>query len=96
MVSDFSSEQKHSIEPPVRVVLYTKPGCTLCEEMKAEISKAGCAGLYTIEEVNIESDAELFARYRYEIPVLLINGVEAFRHRLRPDEFKTYLTALIA
>lgn len=63
--------------------------------MKAEITKAGCVGLYTIEEVDIEGQAELFARYQNEIPVLFINGVEAFRHRLRSDEFKAYVRALI-
>ena len=76
------------------MVLYTNPGCGLCEEMKAAMSKAGCTALYTLEEVDIESEPELFARYQYEIPVLFINGVEAFRHRLRPDEFKAYVTAL--
>jgi len=83
------------VEPSVRVVLYTKPGCGLCEKMKAEMSKAGCIELYTLEEVDINSEANLFARYQYEIPVLFINGVEAFRHRLRPDEFKAYVTALV-
>lgn len=76
------------------MVLYTKPGCHLCEEMKEVMSQSGCAELYSLEEVDIESDAELFARYQYEIPILFINGVEAFRHRLRPDEFKEYLTSL--
>ena len=83
------------MKPTVQVVLYTRPGCGLCDEMKAEMSKAGCEGLYSLEEVDIESDVELFARYRYEIPVLFIDGVEAFRHRLRPDEFKAYVTGLI-
>jgi glutaredoxin len=83
------------VEPRVRVVLYTKPGCGLCEEMKQEMSNAGCVELYTLEEIDIESDAELFARYQFEIPVLFINGVEAFRHRLRPDEFKAHVTALV-
>ena len=77
-----------------RVVLYTKSRCGLCEEMKAEMQKAGVEELYTLEEVDIEQDAELFSRYRYDIPVLCINGVEAFRHRLQPDEFKAYLTSL--
>ena len=84
------------MEPSVRVVLYTKPGCGLCEEMKTEMSKADCMELYTLEEVDINSEADLFARYQYEIPVLFINGVEAFRHRLRPDEFKAYVTALVS
>ena len=82
--------------PRVRVVLYTKPGCGLCEEMKAAMSEARCAALYTLEEVDIESEPELFARYQYEIPVLFINGVEAFRHRLRPDEFKAHIAALVS
>jgi glutaredoxin len=83
------------LETKACVVLYSKPGCHLCEEMKAEMSKAGCVDLYSLEEINIESDAELFARYRFEIPVLCINGVEAFRHRLIAEEFKARVKALV-
>jgi len=77
-----------------RVVLYTKPGCHLCDVMKTQISAAGCDDLYNLEEVNIEKDAELFSRYQYEIPVLCINGVEAFRHRLSAEEFRVHITSL--
>jgi len=80
----------------VRVVLYTKPGCGLCEEMKDSMQRAGVGDLYTLQEVDIEKDAELYARYRYDIPVLLINGLEAFRHRLGADEFRNYVTSLLA
>ena len=62
--------------------------------MKTELIRAGCADLYSLEEVNIESDPALLTQYRYEIPVLCINGVEAFRHRLRADEFREYMTSL--
>jgi glutaredoxin len=82
------------MQAKIRVVLYTKARCGLCEEMKAEMQKAGVEDLYTLEEVDIDQDAETFSRYRYDIPVLCINGVEAFRHRLKPDEFKAYLTSL--
>ncbi|HXI22748.1 MAG TPA: glutaredoxin family protein [Pyrinomonadaceae bacterium] len=71
-----------------RVVLYTKTNCSLCEKMKAQIKLADCDELYSLEEVDIERDAELFALYRYEIPVLCIDGVEAFRYRLKADEFR--------
>ena len=63
--------------------------------MKEEMNKAECAELYALEEVDIQSDPELFARYRYEIPVLCINGVEAFRHRLRADEFRASVTGSV-
>lgn len=77
-----------------RVVLYTKSNCGLCVKMREQMTLANCAELYTLEEVDIEKDAELFARYRYEIPVLSIDGVEAFRYRLKADEFRAYLTSL--
>lgn len=82
------------METKARIVLYTKPGCGLCEEMKEEMTKAGCGELYTLEELDIEKDADLFAQYRFEIPVLCINGVEAFRHRLRAEDFRAYVTSL--
>lgn len=83
------------VKPKARVVLYSKPGCHLCEEMKAEMSKAGCSDLYELEELDIEDDPDLFARYRYEIPVLSINEVQAFRYHVRADEFRNYVTGLV-
>jgi glutaredoxin len=77
-----------------RAVLYTKKDCSLCEKMKEQMAQANVEELYTLEEVDIEPDPELFTRYRYEIPVLSINGVEAFRHRLSADEFRAYVTSL--
>lgn len=75
-----------------QIILYTKPGCHLCEQARQQILAAGCAELYTLEEVNIESDPFLFACYSLDIPVITINGKEAFRHRLTSDQFKRALT----
>jgi hypothetical protein len=69
------------------VVFYTKPGCHLCDEARAEIVNAGCEGLYTYEEVDILSDDELKRRYGWDIPVVLIDGTHAFKHRLTAEEF---------
>ena len=77
-----------------QVTLYSKPGCHLCEEMKSEIARANCSDLYDLQEVNIESDAGLFARYRFDIPVLLIDDVEMFRHRLSAADFQDCLSRL--
>lgn len=81
------------METKLRLVLYSKPGCHLCEEMKAEMSRAAVSDLYTLDEVNIESDAALMERYQFEIPVLCINGVEAFKYRLLADEFRARLVS---
>ena len=75
------------------IVLYTKEGCGLCDKMKQEMRSAGVEELYVLEEVDITKDDELFSRYRYEIPVLFIDGKEAFRHRLTAAQFRNYLTS---
>ena len=71
-----------------RVTIYSRPGCHLCDEAKAAIKNANCSDHFTLEEVNIESDEELLKKYKYDIPVIAIDGVEAFMHRVDPSEFK--------
>jgi glutaredoxin len=74
-----------------RVVIYTRPGCHLCDEAKMEITRAGCSDLFSLEEINIDSDPSLATRYGYDIPVVTIDGVHAFKHRLTAEEFKREL-----
>ena len=71
------------------VIIYSRPGCHLCEEAKAAILSAGCSDQFTLEEVNIESDEELLRKYKYDIPVISVNGVESFIHRVDSSEFRT-------
>ncbi len=76
-----------------KVVIYSKPGCHLCEEAKAAIEAAGCEEEYALEEINIETDPDLLRRYRFEIPVITIDGVEAFRNRVSSEEFREAIQA---
>jgi len=69
------------------VIIYSRPGCHLCDEAKAVIMNAGCSDQFTFEEVNIESDDELLRKYKYDIPVIAIDGVERFIHRVNPQDF---------
>jgi len=78
------------------VTLYTRPGCNLCEEAKAAIHASGCDGEFSLEEVNIDEDPALRERYGYDIPVIFINGVKAFKHRVDPAEFRRKLRRLIS
>jgi glutaredoxin len=74
-----------------RVIIYGRPGCHLCDEARQAIEAARCPDEYTLDEINIESDPDLLRRYRDDIPVIIINGVEAFRHRLTSDAFRERL-----
>lgn len=77
-----------------QVTLYTRPGCHLCAEAKREILAAGPAADYNLVEVNIDDDPALAARYGWDIPVVSINGVVAFKHRLTVAEFQRELARL--
>lgn len=74
-----------------RVIIYSRPGCHLCEEAQEAMRIANCEELYTLEEINIEDDPQLLHRYRYDIPVITIDGTEIFRHQLTAAEFKEAL-----
>ena len=82
------------MQPPsakAHVIIYSRPGCHLCDEAKQAIEAAHCLDEYTLEEINIESDPGLLNQYQYDIPVITINGVEAFRHRLTSEAFRERL-----
>ena len=76
------------------VTIYTRPGCHLCDEAKAAIEASGCTGEYSLEEINIDEDPALRERYGYDIPVIFINGVKVFKHRVDSGEFKRKLRRL--
>ena len=70
------------------VIIYSRPGCHLCDEAKAAILSAGCTDQFILEEVNIESDDELLRKYKYDIPVIAIDGAETFIHRVTSEDFR--------
>ncbi len=55
----------------VRLTLYTKPGCHLCEDAKDKIARLAARGFdLSVEERDISADRALFDRFRYAIPVV--------------------------
>jgi hypothetical protein len=62
-----------------RVSLYSAPECHLCD-LAAEILSTLSRDLtFRWERVNIETDPELLRRFRYEIPVIEIEGGAVLR-----------------
>lgn len=56
----------------IEITLYTKDPCPLCEDVKALLGTLEGTYPHTLTEVDITQDADLNARYRYEIPVLQV------------------------
>ncbi len=58
----------------VRLTLFGRPGCHLCDDARAVLDRVGAA----YDEVDIEADDELFRRYLERIPVVVLDGEELF------------------
>jgi glutaredoxin len=72
------------------VILYSRPGCHLCDEARAMLERAGAA----FTERDIEADDGLFRRYLERIPVIAIDGEEAFELVIDEGSLKARLGTL--
>ena len=70
----------------MKVTLYTRRGCHLCDEAKREIEAARRRRAFDYEELDIDADAGLLQLYNEEVPVIAIDGRKAFKYRLTADE----------
>jgi glutaredoxin len=75
----------------VTLTLYSKPGCHLCEDARRLLDELRGDFDFTIEEIDITRDAELFARYRYDIPVVTKDGVERLRGTITEQQLALLL-----
>jgi glutaredoxin len=77
----------------VRVVrLYTRPGCHLCEEAReAILALRSELGSFELEEVDIDSDDALHARFLERIPVVEVGGAMVSELVFEPDRLRASL-----
>jgi len=78
----------------IALTLYSRPGCHLCDDMKAVVERVArtWTPVPTIEIIDISSDPELEALYGLEIPVLLVNGKKAAKYRVTEDGLRRMLS----
>jgi glutaredoxin len=60
----------------VRVVVYGKAECSLCDKATAILTRLRREFEFDVDHIDITENPELFARYRDRIPVVLLNGRE--------------------
>ena len=77
----------------ISMVLYSRPSCHLCDEMKAVVNRVARQMPVALAEVDITTDPELEARYGIEIPVLMIDGKKAAKYRITEDDLRRILAS---
>jgi hypothetical protein len=78
----------------LRLTIFSKPGCHLCDDMKAVVRQemAGFPGI-ELEEVDVSTDPALLALYGLEIPVLAVDGKKVAKYRISRAELARLLQA---
>ncbi len=76
-----------------QVVVYHADGCHLCERALAQVRALRDELGFELEEVAIDGDAELEARYREWLPVVELDGERVFTYFVHEDAFRRRLAA---
>ncbi|KAK0097497.1 hypothetical protein PV326_001481 [Microctonus aethiopoides] len=76
----------HPVSSPPRLTLFTKHPCPLCDILKNDL-EAQFSGRYTLELIDITApgNEDLRKLYKYEIPVLFLEGQYLCKHRLNAE-----------
>jgi glutaredoxin len=79
----------------IRLTIYSRPGCHLCDEMKAVVERAArtAATPVSVDEIDISGDPDLESRYGVEVPVLMIEGKKAAKYRVSEWDLRRMLNA---
>jgi hypothetical protein len=70
----------------MRFLLYSRPGCGLCEEMLLELAALPPAAEAGVDVLDVDADPAAKVRYGHKIPVLLYAGELVCHGRLDPEE----------
>lgn len=75
----------------IELTLYGRPGCHLCEEMKAALPALLAGTEYRLAEVEVGWDGALAERYGRLLPVLEYAGAEVCHYFLDADRLHAAL-----
>jgi len=72
----------------VKLVLYGKPGCHLCDDARIVLERVGAP----FQEIDITADDALHARYLERVPVVALDGEERFEYFVEEAALRALLS----
>ncbi len=78
----------------IQVDVYSRADCHLCDAAKEVIERVQQRMPFSLRMIDIGGNPQLEAAYGEEIPVIVINGVKAFRYRVKEVEFEKRMKSL--
>ena len=77
----------------MRVEIYTKPDCPLCDEGRELVEEAQAHVPFELEFHNILTRDDWYAAHRYFVPVVFIDGLRALELRFTAAQLLAALRA---
>lgn len=77
----------------MRIRLYSKRNCPLCEVAGGILDELKARFGFELEVRYIEDSPADYAQYRYDVPLVLLDGEPAFRHHFTSEDVEKRLLA---
>jgi glutaredoxin len=77
-----------------KVTLYSKPDCPLCDKARRVLEQVRVRAPFELEQVDITAESTMVAKYGERIPVVAIDGREAFELIVDERELERLVTAV--
>ena len=74
------------------ITIYSKKGCHLCEVAMQKLLEIRQEFQFSLTEIDIEKNEELFEKYKYLIPVIEIDGKDVFTYKIDENKLKEILS----
>jgi predicted thioredoxin/glutaredoxin len=72
----------------MKVDIYSKPSCSLCDEAIDVVERVRARVPFELRIISILEDPAAMMAWRYDIPVVVIDGELAFKHRVDEEAFE--------
>ena len=79
----------------IQIEILTKKDCGLCVDAKEIVERVLPDFPATLKMIDIESNSDLFKKYKAKIPVVRINGKENFVYKVNEITLRKKLEKLI-
>ncbi len=75
----------------MKVDIYSKPSCSLCDAAIDVVERVRARIPFELRIISILEDPAAMMAWRYDIPVVLIDGELAFKHRVDEAALEAWL-----
>jgi thioredoxin reductase (NADPH) len=82
------------LENPVRLTVYSRAYCHLCDDMIAGLRDMQAGGRFMLDVIDVDSDPALEARFGELVPVLMSADGELCHYHLDAAKLNDYLSKI--